>query len=96
MIHMSVEDPRTRGFLNAFQNPTKHDLSLYGSDEIIVNTGSLWLYSSLVRSILGSPTNPRDSAFIIPEYDSHELKEALKTLDRQGDGDILISKTTQT
>ena len=95
MIRMSVEDPRTRGFLYAFQNPTKHDVSLYGSDGIFVNTGSLRLYSSLVRSILGSPDNPRDFAFVIPDYDSKELREALKILDRQEDGDILISKSTR-
>ena len=80
--------------LAALKNQNHYELSVYGNDGLFVKTENLWLYSSLVRSILDSSNNQRD--IVTPNFSSDEVGKALQILEREENENILVTKTTRT
>ena len=96
MINLVVKD-HSDLLLAALKIENREKLTVYGNDgREVLETGSLWKYSALVRSVLEESQRPlTEVALILADFSSDDIKEALEILEFTKTEDILISNRTK-
>ena len=82
--------------LEALQSRSPHDLLVLGADTTRrTHSESLWIFSPLVRSLLGSlQTLQASPLLILPDFSSEDIKTGLAVLEgRQGEDLVFNYKT---
>ena len=80
---------------SAVESRSEHDLLILGVDNSRrTHTDILWIFSPLVRSVLGSLPSLQDNLLILPDFSSEEIKTALALLQgREGEDLVFDFKT---
>ena len=66
-------------------------ITLRGSDQVDIQASNLWMYSSLVRAVIGSlPTN-EEALILLPDHHGDDIITALNILNTSQVDDIVFS-----
>ena len=88
MFHLQSKEHSDQVLL-ALQNRNRSEVSLIGNDRVSTNSDSLWLFSPLVRSIVGSIKDLDDNLMILPDFSYEDLQTGLDIIE-SNDRDILV------
>ena len=83
--------------VSAVESRGEHDLLILGQhyNSRRTHTDSLWIFSPLVRSILGSLPSLQNNILILPDFSSEEIKTALTVLEGRKGEDLKFNSKTR-
>ena len=83
--------------VSAVESRGEHDLLILGQyySSRRTHTDSLWIFSPLVRSILGSLPSLQNNILILPDFSSEEIKTALTVLEGRKGEDLKFNSKTR-
>lgn len=82
--------------LEALQSRSPHDLLILGADTSRrTHSDSLWIFSPLVRSLLGSLQNLQNNLLILPDFSSEDIKTGLAVLEGRQGQDLVFNCRTR-
>ena len=85
MMHFQSEKHSDQ-VLGALQTENGCDILLIGNDNVSSHSDSLWILSTLVRSIIDSLKNVEENLLIIPDFSSEDIKTVLDIIHAGMDG----------
>ena len=70
---------------------------LRGSDQVNIQANNLWMFSSLIRALIGSSVSANEELIIIllPDHYGHDISAALNVLNTSQIDDIVFSENVK-
>ena len=82
--------------LQDLQNINGCEILMVGNDNVSPHNDSLWLFSPLVRSIIGSLRSVEGHQMIFPDFSSQDIETALNAILKNNRDLLVFSSTTRT
>lgn len=69
------------------------NITLRGSDQVNIQANNLWMFSSLIRALIGTSVSANEEALILlPDYHGNDIIAALNILNTSQNDDIMFSE----
>ena len=70
---------------------------LRGSDQVNIQANNLWMFSSLIRTMIGSSVSANEELIMIllPDHHGHDISAALNVLNTSQIDDIIFSESVK-
>ena len=81
--------------LTALQDKNDIDILIIGNDGVTTHTSMLWVFSSLIRSLIDSLGNISETAVILPDFSYDDINTCLEMIEGNRRKVLLFNSTTK-